>query len=193
MSGVHALVLAAGAGSRFGGAKLTRPWGDGLLIDGALCSALAAPADLVWVTVGADPEVADAARRLVPPERLRIVPVPDYDQGLSASLKAGLRALPEDAASALVFLGDMPRIPRAVLAPLVQAVLAGAPAAAPFHHGRRGHPVALGRRLFASMETLDGDRGAGAALESLGPDLVRIDSLDDGVLFDVDAPAKAVT
>lgn len=193
MSGVHAIVLGAGAGSRFGGAKLTRPWGQGLLIHGALDAAMAAPVKEIWVTVGADPAVASAARERASADRLRIVEVADHADGLSASLKAGLGALPVDALGALVFLGDMPRVPHAVLAPLVAAIVTGAPAAAPFYRGRRGHPVALGRPLFAAVGAIDGDRGASAVLDALGEALVRIEADGDGVLFDVDQPPGAVT
>ena len=51
---IHALVLAAGFGSRFGGGKLMTPWRSGVLLDGALAAAFAAPVGAVHVVVGAD-------------------------------------------------------------------------------------------------------------------------------------------
>ncbi|HEX7947277.1 MAG TPA: NTP transferase domain-containing protein, partial [Phenylobacterium sp.] len=48
------LVLAAGAGSRFGGGKLTAPFRDGVLLDGALAAAFAAPVRIVTLVTGAD-------------------------------------------------------------------------------------------------------------------------------------------
>lgn len=191
LSGVHALVLAAGSGRRFGGRKLTSPWGDGLLIDGALKAALAAPVEKVWVVVGADPDVAAAVERCAGVRPVEIVEAHDYQEGLSASLKAGLAALPDDAQGALVFLGDMPNVPHAVLAPLVAAIRAGAPAAAPVFDGRRGHPVAIGASLFHELHRLEGDRGAGPVLDRLGAALVAAPTDDPGVLYDVDYPASA--
>jgi molybdenum cofactor cytidylyltransferase len=186
LSGVHALVLAAGAGRRFGGRKLTSPWRDGLLIDGALAAALAAPVRKVWVVAGADPGVASVVARSPDAGRMQVVEAVAFDEGLSASLKAGLAALPGEADGVLVFLGDMPNLPRQVLAPLVAAIVAGAPAAAPFFEGRRGHPVAIGRALFPLLHRLEGDRGAGAILDRLGAALVRVPTDDPGVLYDVD-------
>jgi molybdenum cofactor cytidylyltransferase len=87
---------------------------------------------------------------------------------------------------AFIFLGDMPRVPHAVLAPMTKAVLEGAPAAAPVFEGRRGNPVLLGRELFPQLLALTGDAGARAVLEALGDRLALIAAPDDGVLFDID-------
>jgi molybdenum cofactor cytidylyltransferase len=184
VSDVHAIVLAAGAGSRFGGAKLTAPWRGGMLIDGALDAAFAAPVEAVLVVVGADPAVAARAED----RGARVVEVRDNALGLSASLKAGIAALPQDAAGALVLLGDMPQVPHTVLAPLVEAVASGASAAAPVFEGRLGNPVALSATLFPLVLALDGDRGARVLIEGLGEALVRIPAPHPGVLYDVDRP-----
>ncbi|MBE7219715.1 MAG: NTP transferase domain-containing protein, partial [Caulobacteraceae bacterium] len=88
-----------------------------------------------------------------------------------------------------IFLGDMPRIPAETPPALAAAWFARrAPAAAPMWEGRRGHPVLLGRELFAEASVLGGDRGAGALLDRLGPRLARVEADDVGVLFDVDTP-----
>jgi len=184
VSGVHAIVLAAGSGSRFGGGKLMTPFGDGVLIDGALGAAFAAPVEAVHVVVGADPAVAVRAQA----RGARIVDCRDHALGLSASLKAGIAALPQDAAGALVLLGDMPKVPHAALQPLVAAIEAGAPAAVPVFAGKVGNPAALSAALFPKVLALEGDRGARALLEGLGEALVRIPAPDDGVLYDVDRP-----
>lgn len=181
---VHALILAAGSGSRFGGGKLMAPWRGGVLLDGALDAAFAAPVEAVHVVVGADPSAAAHAKA----RDARIVQAKDHALGLSASLKAGIAALPEDADGVLVFLGDMPLIPHAVLGPLVDALNAGAPAAVPVFQGRIGNPAALSAQLFSYVMALQGDRGARALLEGLGVSLVRVPAPDAGVLYDVDRP-----
>ena len=184
MSGIHAIVLAAGAGSRFGGGKLMAPFREGVLLDGALDAAFAAPVQSVHVVVGADPAVIARAEA----RGAHIVEAKDHALGLSASLKAGVAALPVDAAGALVLLGDMPEVPHAVLAPLVEAVQAGAVAAAPVFGDRVGNPAALSAALFPKVLALQGDRGARALIEGLGEWLVRVPAPDEGVLYDVDRP-----
>ena len=181
---IYALVLAAGSGSRFGGGKLMAPWRDGVLIDGALDAAFAAPVERVHVVVGADPDVADYVQR----RGAEIIQAKDYALGLSASLRAGIAALPEDAAGALVLLGDMPKVPHAVLEPLVAAIASGAPAAAPVFEGKLGNPVALSSAVFPEVLALEGDRGARALIEGLGDALVRVQAPDAGILYDVDRP-----
>lgn len=191
-SSLDALVLAAGAGARFGGGKLLAPWRGGVLLGGALAAAFAAPARKVTVVWGADRRVADAANAWASAQgeehRLVLVEAAAHADGLSASLKAGLASLPPDSAGAFVFLGDMPRVPHTVLEPLAQALAGGAAAAAPTFEGRRGHPVLLGKALFAQLAVLEGDRGAGALLTRLGPGLATVAAADDGVLYDVDRP-----
>jgi molybdenum cofactor cytidylyltransferase len=155
-----------------------------VLIDGALDAAFAAPVRAVHVVTGADPRVALHARR----RGAAVVQAADHADGLSASLKAGVAALPPDAAGVLVLLGDMPLVPHSVLAPLVRAIEAGAAAAAPKFEGRIGNPAALSAALFGRIAGLKGDRGARGLIEGLGPALVLIPSADPGVLFDIDRP-----
>ncbi|MFM1959686.1 MAG: hypothetical protein RL588_1203 [Pseudomonadota bacterium] len=190
-SGYAAILLAAGAGRRFGGGKLLAPWRGAPLVAGAVRAALATPSGQVIVVTGTDPgPVGDACRaaaeRLGGAGRLQIVHAPDHAEGMGASLRAGVAALPPGLKGVFVFLGDMPDVPEAVLPPLIAAVEAGAPAAAPHHDGRRGHPVLFSARLFPDLASASGDAGAREVLSGLGETLARVETSDPGVLFDVD-------
>jgi molybdenum cofactor cytidylyltransferase len=191
---IAVIVLAAGGARRFGGAKLLAPWRGGQLIDGALATAFTAPAEEVLVAVGARGEATAAAARAFAErdgqgERLRIVEVADWAEGLSASLKAAIRALSPATRAALVLLADMPLIPPALPARLVEALSDVHAAAAPTFEGELGHPVLLGAELFDLVATLGGDRGARRLLDGLGPRLARVPVEDRTVLLDVDTPA----
>ena len=184
---VVAVVLAAGSASRFGGGKLLAPWRGAPLLHAALAAARAAPATSITVVTGADAEAVGACARAFDP-RIRLVHADDHAEGMAASLRAGIAALPPGTTAAFVFLGDMPRVPHVVLGPLAQAVADGAPAAAPLFEGRRGNPVVLGRELFPAVAALTGDVGARPVLQALGARLALVEAPDDGVLFDVDEP-----
>ncbi|HEY3889390.1 MAG TPA: nucleotidyltransferase family protein [Caulobacteraceae bacterium] len=187
---LEAIVLAAGFGARFGGGKLTAPWRDGVLLDGALTAAFAAPARTVTVVWGADAAVPEAAKAFAEhageAARLKLVNAPDHAEGMAATLRAGIASLAPDAAGAFVFLGDMPRVPVAVLHKLAAALADGSPAAAPLFEGRRGHPVLFSSSLFPQLLGLTGDEGARAVLQRLGKTLATVEAPDDGVLFDID-------
>ncbi|UTP39985.1 nucleotidyltransferase family protein [Phenylobacterium sp. LH3H17] len=184
----EAVVLAAGAGTRFGGGKLLAPHAGGVLLDGALAAAFAAPVVKVIVVTGADGDAVAAAVRASPAVdgRLTLVNAADHAEGMGASLRRAAAELSPGCAGVFVFLGDMPRVPHAVFAPLIEAVRAGAPAAAPVFEGRRGHPALIGAALLPELLTLTGDAGARAILKNLGDRLALVEAPDDGVLFDVD-------
>jgi molybdenum cofactor cytidylyltransferase len=164
-----------------------------LLIDGALGAAFAAPVRSVTVVTGADEAVGPAAAEFAAargePARLRLVHAADHAAGMSASLRAGLAALPADAEGVFVFLGDMPEIPHQLAARLAWALARnGAAASAPVFEGVRGHPVLFAAELFGALRALEGDGGARALLDDLGPRLALVEAADRGVLFDVDRP-----
>ena len=187
---LEAIVLAAGAGTRFGGGKLTAPYGEGVLLDAALDAAFAAPVRAVTVVWGADNAVLQAASRHADRNgqsaRLHLVHNSLHAEGMGASLRTAVGALPPDTAGAFVFLGDMPRIPHDIAPRLADALAAGARAAAPVCNGQRGHPALFSAELFPALLSLAGDRGAGWLLNAMTHGLALIPTEDDGVLFDVD-------
>ncbi len=172
-----ALVLAAGAGSRFGGDKLSAQFRGEPLIAHAIRAARAAPVNRVIVVcppalaIGDWPGAPEVeALRMASPE-------------LSASLKAGIAAVAA-CGGTFVFLGDMPLIP-AGLASELAARLEGNFAAVPRYRGKYAHPVLLSARAFAAIADLTGDEGAGRLLKSR-EDLAFVDCADEGVILDID-------
>ncbi len=112
---------------------------------------------------------------------------PDFADGMSASLKAGIAAVPGDCGAALVCLGDMPFVQADTFDRLAEAY-AGRAALFPTYRGERGNPVLLGRSLFADITGLTGDEGARKLLKAI-PDQVGEVAVDDpGILRDVDRP-----
>ena len=93
--------------------------------------------------------------------------IPPIAEGLASSLKAGVAALPESAAGALILLGDMPAVTPALIDRLIAAFgdRPDALAAAPIVEGRRGNPALLARALFPAIAALGGDEGARKLLD----------------------------
>lgn len=193
---LEAIVLAAGAGRRFaersGGRKLLAPFAGRPLIAGALDAAFASPARRVLLVTDGDPDLVAVARdHAAARDRagdLDVVVAADAAEGMGASLRTAIAALPPGAEGAFVFLGDMPRVPPGVAQALAEALTPDFDAVAPQFESRRGHPVLFGRACFPALLALRGDVGARDVLASVGERLTLIDSPDDGVLFDVDRP-----
>ena len=189
---LEAIVLAAGAGRRFGGRKLLASFEGRPLIVAALNAAFAAPVRRVWLATDGDPELSavacDHAQSRGRERDLEVIMVTDAAEGMGASLRTVVAALPEEATGAFVFLGDMPRIPPGLAKTLAEALAPDFDAAAPRFKGRRGHPVLFGRACFPALLALRGDVGAREVLAALGERLMLIDGDDDGALFDIDRP-----
>jgi molybdenum cofactor cytidylyltransferase len=111
----------------------------------------------------------------------------DFADGMSASLKAGIAAIPPEYRAALICLGDMPFVLPETLDRLAE-FHAGQAAVFPTYEGKRGNPVLLARSLFDGIMKLSGDEGARSLLRAI-PDRVAELPLDDpGILRDVDRP-----
>jgi molybdenum cofactor cytidylyltransferase len=183
-----AIVLAAGAGVRFGGGKLLAPFRGRPLIAGALATALAAPVIAVVVAIRDDPELEAAILALDLTGRTRLVRVEGSAEGLGTSLATAARALPADLDGVLVFLGDMPRVGAEIATALIRALTGRDGVVAPRHAGRRGHPVLFGGDWLPALRDLGGDVGAQALIRQAGARFTPVETDDPGVLFDVDRP-----
>lgn len=158
MGTVAGLLLAAGAGRRFGGPKALAH--GGAWLRQALTALQDGGCSPVRVVLGAG---ADQAVAVLPDPALAVV-TPDWDRGLSASLRAGLAALDRaagpDCSAALVHLVDLPDVGAPVIRRVV-ALAAPAVVARASYLGRPGHPVLLGRDHWSAVATAaTGDHGA---------------------------------
>jgi molybdenum cofactor cytidylyltransferase len=185
---VAAIVLAAGRSSRMRGSnKLLEDFGGKPLVRRAVESALASRATPVVVVTGNDEA---AVRKSLAGLDVRFVHNADYAQGLSTSLKAGIRALPDDVAAAVICLADMPGVSPSLIDRLIGAFEPerGALIVAPVHEGRRGNPILWARRFFPELLKLEGDVGARNLAANYSEGVAEIEVTDDGAFFDIDTP-----
>ena len=181
LTGWRALVLAAGAGSRFGGAKLLAPIGGVPVIRRTVEAVSAAGFGDVLVVVGAlGREIGEALAGL----DCRLVEAADWRKGLAASIRAGVAALPDDGDGAFLFLGDMPLVPVARCGELARLAQQSGYAARPRVDGKPGHPVCFLRPALPDLTLLSGDRGAGDVLR--GRAVAYLDTDESGALLDID-------
>jgi nicotine blue oxidoreductase len=163
---IAAVVLAAGAATRFGSPK------QELLLPHVLRRLAESPVDAVVVVAGAYP---------LEPESARVVDCLEWERGPGASLRCGLAALGSDVEAAVVCLADGPNLSSDAVRRVVTAWRGGAgDIVAASYAGERGHPVVLGRTAWSDVPD-EGMKGLPAALvpcDDLGTP-GDVDSADD--------------
>lgn len=174
------LLLAAGAGRRFGRPKaLLELDGERLVDRGVRTLRGGGCAPVLVVSGAARVEVAGAV----------VVPNPRWREGMGSSLRAGLAALPPGCPAVVVALVDQPGVTAGAVGRLVAAYRDGARIAVATYGGAPRNPVLLAaEHVAAAAESATGDRGARAFLRSR-PDLVTPVPCDGvAVPDDIDTP-----
>ena len=184
---IAALVLAAGQSRRMGANKMLAEIGGLPMLAGVVDRVLRSQAYPVLVVTG---HQAERARQALGDRPVAIVENADFAQGLSTSLKAGLRALPDDVDGVVVCLGDMPRVTAAHIDRLIAAFnpVEGRAICVPTYGGRQGNPVLWDRSFFPEMLALSGDAGAKRLIGAHSESVVEVAMPDAGVLLDIDTP-----
>jgi molybdenum cofactor cytidylyltransferase len=175
---IAGLVLAAGAGTRFGDEpkQLADLGGQPLLEWAVRAQCEAGAVDRVVVVLGS---AAGRIRDAVAFGRAEVVVCEDWEAGQSASLRHGLRAV-AGADKVVVTLGDAPL----VTADLIERFASEPPGTRAVYDGRPGHPVVLGPEQIAALARVGGDVGARAVLR--GAPVIEVGHLCSG--RDVDTP-----
>ena len=182
------ILLAAGAGRRFGGGKLLFPLPDGTPIGVAAAAGLLPACErLLAVVRPGDDELA----ALLSAAGCEIVVCSQADAGMGHSLAAGVHA--SDYASAwLVALADMPFIAGASHQAVASRLRDGASLVASSYRGQRGHPVGFSNAWRAQVSALEGDQGARSILAQNNGQIMSCDVDDPGVIRDIDRPEDLI-
>ncbi len=189
---IAGIVLAAGRSRRMGRPKpLLRFRGASFLeravgaLRGGGCG------EVVVVVVAAPPDDPAAAAIAEAAEgagaRVVVSPRPDAEQ--VDSLRAGLAALPPEAAAAVVLPADVPGVDAAAVRAVVEAFRArGAPVVRAVHAGEHGHPVLFARRVFADLFADPLPEGARSVVRAYAAELEEVEVDAPALLLDVDTP-----
>lgn len=126
---------------------------------------------------------------------VRYVHAADYAEGLAASLKAGIAAIPEECAAALVCLGDMPLVTGRMIDRLLSAYDPdeGRLIVLPTFRGKQGNPMLWDREFFSEILEISGDSGARFLLGQHLESVAEVEMADDAVLRDFDTTESLTT
>lgn len=185
---IAALVLAAGQSRRMGRNNKLLAEIDGIaMVRRTAENILASRARPVIAVTGHERE---RTQEVLSGLDLKFAHNPDYADGLSTSMKAGVAGLGEEIDGLLVCLGDMPRVTPETIDKLISAFdpLEGRAICVPTWRGKRGNPVLWSSQFFEEMMEVSGDVGARHLIGSHAELVVEVEMKDDGVMIDVDTP-----
>ena len=184
MSNHWAVILAAGSSRRMGKPKLLLPYGQSTIIETVVDNILNSCIEHVMIVLGPN---QNEIHRALSKKPVQFCHNRDHDKGMLSSVICGIRALPPDALSALIFLGDQPGIPPAVINRVFEAYkeeLYGIVIPVTAH--RRGHPLLVDMKYRKALEQLDLEEGLRSLRHQFPEDVLEVEVDEPGILVDID-------
>lgn len=190
MADVVALLLAAGESRRMGQLKALLPWQGVSLLLYQVTALKDAGVDRVVVVLG---HQAEQLRPIVEgQEGVSLAFNPDYLQGKTTSIKAGLKALEASDLAALVVLNvDQPRHPETIQSLLQQHQAGHALITIPTYQGKGGHPIVLAPVLLDELRLINEEtQGIKAVAQHYKAHTQRVEMESPEVLWDLNTPEQ---
>lgn len=165
---ISGIILAAGASSRFKGIKQCVDIGGKTLLSQVVIQALKSKLDEIILVLGYQKgKIIRSLGNLVGKNKLKIVENSKYKQGMSSSLKVGLKAAMEkaDVDAVMIILGDQPKVTTELINEIIDTYkLSNGSICVPMIETplltRPGHPVIISQRLYSEVLKITGDKGA---------------------------------
>ena len=183
---ISAILLAAGESRRMGSFKQLLQFAGKTFVESCIDSLLASRVDEVVVVTG---HRHREVRNAIGSRPVRVVHNPDYEFGMSSSVKCGVEALPLDTQACLIALVDQPQMETGIINRVIEAYLEHLPLIViPNYNGRNGHPIIIDLSLRKEILKMDARQGLRQVVHA-HPDrllLVTVDS--DTILIDFDLP-----
>lgn len=181
---VTGLVLVAGSGSRFGSNKIVARLPGGEIVGLQAARRIFEAVDnLIVVTRLGD----DATAKVFRGCGMSVSECPDARDGMAHTLRHGVSQC-ETSDACVVAFGDMPFVTALTVTKLVCRFRETQGIVVPTCGGRDGHPVVFPSRFFADLAALSGDVGARTVVDAYRSDVERVETVDDGILRDIDRP-----
>jgi molybdenum cofactor cytidylyltransferase len=164
--------------------KLLLPFGQSTIIETVVDNVLNSYIDHVMVVLGANqPEIQEVLKK----RPVQFCHNLEHELGMLSSVKCGIRALPSDALTTLIYLGDQPGIPPSVTNAVINAYseeLFGI--VIPVHMHRRGHPLLVDMKYRKKIEELNLEEGLRTLRHHFPEDVLEVEVDEPGILVDID-------
>lgn len=181
---VSAILLAAGKSRRMGKLKLLLPFRGSTILEHAVDNLLNSKVAEVILVVGyqAQELVSKIAQKPV-----KIVVNPQYQQGMSTSIIAGLSLVNKQAEAIMIVLADQPLIDSQTITRLIEEFQKHDKGIViPAYQGRRGHPVIFSIKYKERLLELRGDVGGKQIINEHLEDVLEVPIESEGINIDID-------
>lgn len=181
---LSAILLAAGESKRMGELKQLMPLGKSTLLEQAIDNLLNSSVDETIVVLG---HRAEEIIEIIAGSPVKIMLNPDYRQGMSTSIIAGLTLVDPQSQAVMLALGDQPLVASRTINQLIDAFNSHDKGiAVPTHRGRRGHPIIFGIKYKAELMGLKGDIGGREIIRQHPDDVLEVTVDSESVISDID-------
>jgi molybdenum cofactor cytidylyltransferase len=181
---ISAILLAAGQSKRMGELKQLMPFGQSTIVGQAVDNLLGSAVVEVVVVVGYK---AEDVKKAIADKPVRIVVNPDYEQGMSTSIIAGLNLVHGGVQAVMLALGDQPLVNSETINILIEEFCNHDKGiAVPTYQGRRGHPIIFAIKYKEQLLKLKGDVGGRQIIKDNPDDVLEVAVDSESIIADFD-------
>ena len=181
---LSAILLAAGESKRMGKPKQLMPLGKSTLLEQAVDNLLDSSVNETIVVVG---HQSEEITKTIATRPVKIVINPDYREGMSTSIIAGLMLADPRSQAVMLALGDQPLVASRTINQLIDAFNSHNKCiAVPTYQGRRGHPIIFDIKYKAELFKLKGDIGGREIIRNHSKDVLKVAVDSESVVSDID-------
>lgn len=181
---ISALLLGAGESKRMGFDKLTLPWGGKTIFEYCLDNLLRSNVKEVIVVVN---NKGKSEFIMAKGKKVKIVINQDFKEGMSSSIRRGIKMIDRRSHGILIALGDQPLLKTRTINSLIRVFsLKGGGIIVPSFRGKKGNPVIFHRRFERELLALKGDIGGRSIIEKHPDEVAVVRVKSEGILKDID-------
>jgi molybdenum cofactor cytidylyltransferase len=180
------IILSAGESKRMGMPKQLLPWGKSVILQQVIDNASASRLGMILLVLGFHAD--EIAGKVKVSSKTHIVLNRDFKEGMSSSVKYGIKNAPATAEAYMLLLGDQPTIVPDIINKLVDRYQTGKYGIIiPVHNGQRGHPVIFNAKYKQELLAI-GNGGAKVVVDKYAHDILEVTVDSPEVLTDIDTP-----
>ena len=180
------IILSAGESKRMGKPKQLLPWGNSVILQQVIDNASASRLRKILLVLGSHADEIEGKIKVS--SKTRIVVNRDFKEGMSSSVKCGIKNAPVEAEAYMLLLGDQPFIGPDIINHLVDRYQTGKYGIIiPVYNGKRGHPVIFDAKHKQELLGI-GDGGAKIVVDNHADDVLAVSLDSPEILADIDTP-----